>query len=421
MNANPPGGVPGTSAPTSGKVVIVSPGGAGTPPSPTCGIQEAVNSLRAGGGTVRVSAGTYALTDVVHLASGVSLVFDNATLRCPAGKQAINGTNVTDVSLAGSGSFISSAPGQVGMVFTACQRVVFDGAFSFSGWSGAQNVPAVISQGNRDCRFAGWRTGDSSLFLSLGDTNLEVCRMSGSLAPGSVPISKPFVNVMTNADHPNMTGIRVHDLAFDGGGVIDVSFVRVRLDQAAGRSGTNVELRSIHCRNGNPVSIWCDTLDSYGIVGCKISDIQSDGIYTGLSIANSQCEVNDCVAVNCYSQGLVVGGAGQLGDIANVVVTNFQARRCCRGTDLGYRISNGQILADGTHGRIDNLLVRNCIADARGSEHGFHGFSINGVQMGSITLDGGHFIGAGAGQHLFVAPSVRPGAVRQMTPPTLGS
>jgi len=426
MSGTPPASSPAIPPSPSGVVVVVSPPStsappSGSPPTPTAGIQEAINSARAsGGGTVRISPGVFVLTDVIHLASGVSLFFDGATLRCPAGKAAINGTNVADVNLYGTGTFVASAPAQVGVVVGASQRVVFDGAFTFSGWFGPTNVAAVISQGNRDCRFAGWRTTDSSMLLSLGDTNVEICRMSAQLVPGGQPPSKPFVNAMTSANYPKLTQIRVHDLDFDGGGILDVSFMRVRLDVAAGRSGSDVEIRSIHCRNGSPTSIWSDCVDSYGIVGCTISDIRADGCYTGLSIANSRCQVTDSSAVNCYSQGLVVGGAGQLGDVSDIVVTNFEARRCCRGTKLGFTVSNGQILADGTHGRIDNLFLRNCVGDATGSENGFHGFSGNGIQMGSCTVDGGHFVATGGGQHFFVARSVRPGAIRQMTPPRLG-
>ena len=367
-----------------------------------------------------MAGGEYGLADAIHLASGVSLFFDGATLRCPPGKAGINGTNVADVSLYGSATFVASAPGQVGIILGNSQRIVFDGAFAFTGWFGPNNVPAVIAQGNRDCRFAGWQTRDSSMLLCLGGTNLEIARMSAQLVPGAQAPTKALVNVMTNANFPTLSQIRVHDLDFDGGGILDVSFIRVRLDVMAGRSGSDLDVRSVRCRNGSPTSIWSDCFDSYGIVGCVISDVQADGCYTGVSVANSRCQVTNCVAMNCYSQGLVVGGAGQLGDVSDVVVTNFQARRCCRGTKLGPTLSNGQILADGTHGRIDNLVLRNCVGDATGSENGFHGLSINGVALGSCTIEGGQFVAAGGGQHLFLGRSLRPGAVQQASPPKLG-
>jgi len=419
MTATPNPPAPGTPPSGTGRVVVVAPGAS---PTPTVGIQEAINSLRAGGGgTVQLSAGVFVLKDTVRLAPGTRLLLQGATIQFPpTAVPGIASSNATDLTIAGSGSFVTSAPQQPGIVLIGCQRVAFDGDFAFSGWTGTTNMEAVRTLGCNGLRLAGWRTGDSSLLRSVGDSNIEVCRMSGRLAPTAKFSSRPFVHLGTSVDHPTMSNIRVHDLDFDGGGVIDVSFVRVRLDQMAGRSGTNADIRSVHCRNGLPTSILSDCLDTYGIVGCTISDIQADGCYTGLAIANTKCVATDSVATNCFGQGLVVGGAPQLGDFSDVTVTNFQARACCRGTKLGPHWVNGQILAAAESGRVDNLLFRNCVADATGSPNGFHGFSVTGATMGVCTIDGGRFIGVGGGQHLFVAPVVPRGILRQMTAPSLG-
>ncbi|MCI4351792.1 MAG: hypothetical protein L3K14_00155 [Thermoplasmata archaeon] len=272
-------------------------------------------------------------------------------------------------------------------------------------------MPAVSSQGNSSVAFAGWSTTDSSLLVSTGDSQIEVTRFQGTVSPTGPAPSKAFIHIGTNAAHPNLKGVRLHDVFFDGGGLLDVSFMRVRLDVAAGRSGTDVVIDRIHCRNGSPQSVWADCVDSYGIDGCTITNVVAEGCYTGVSVANSHCTVSDCTATNCYSQGLQLGGPGQLGPISDILVTNFVARGCCRGIDPGQKIVNAQIFISAAHGTIQNLRLEGCVGDTEQVPTGVHGLTINGPGMGTVVLKGSRFVGNPVGKNILIAGTVPSGVV----------
>lgn len=391
--------------------VGLGPFGPGTPTTVTGGFQEAVDAVAgAGGGTVQVGPGAYALAEVVHLRSGVQLVFQQAVVRCPSSKPGLGANGVANVRLSGQVTFVAGAPQQAGIVITGSRQVSLDGPLTFSGWTGPTGVAAVVSQGNTGVLCSGWRTGDSSMLLSIGDTNLEIGNFEGMIAPTGPCPTKAFVHVGTNANFPRMQGVRMHDMTFDGGGLLDVSFLRIRLDVVAGRSGSDVQVQRISCRNGSPTSIWSDCFDSYGIVGCAISEVTAVGCYTGVSVANSQCTVTNCSAIDCFSQGLVVGGAGQLGAISDVTVTNFVARGCCRGTQLG-PVVNAQILVAAVHGSIRNARLVNCQGLAQGAPHSLHGLSVIGALMQSCSVEGGQFSATPPGRSVLQAAGLPAGTL----------
>jgi hypothetical protein len=358
-------------SPTNEATVTAPPD---TPNGPAAGlIQAGLKQLGTAGGTLRLTKGSYVVDTFNVIPSGVNVVFEDVTVRINYPGlflKTLPGTS--SVTFAGkltlTGSHSPSAA--IGIFGSIGVKLNLEAAVDSLG----EGRPFVLFDQCKNVSIGGKLTSrDSRLVAATDSSNVEVSGVNAG--PYTSDPRDGIVRILTTGKHDPVSGIYLHDIRIDGGGVLATSGMIGVNPVAAGTRDVRIE----RCDVRNSVGM-VDGVDVNRSVGVSVSDIYAESVNVGVAVVASSAKVSKIEGHRCRAQAFEYGDPKyQYDNISDLDADGIVARDCGLGWGGIYAAGVGVYLTPGT--TTSNILLRNVDSidtDGRSQRFGFgmsHGAS----------------------------------------------
>jgi hypothetical protein len=347
------------------EVTITAPPAASD--QPAAGVIEAgLRQLGPAGGIIRLTKGTYVVDAFNVIPSGVNVTFEDITVKIGYPGlflKTLPGTSKVTfsgkLSLTGSGS----ASAAIGIFGSTGVELNLEAAVDSLG----QGRPFVLFD---QCKNVGIRgklsSRDSRLVAATDSSNVEVSGVDAG--PYTVDPRDGIVRILTTGKHDPVSGIYLHDIKIDGGGVLGTSGMIGVNPVVAGTRDVRIE----RCDVRNSVGM-VDGVDVNRSVGVSVSDIYAESVNVGVAVVASSAKVSKIEGHRCRAQAFEYGDPKyQYDSISGLEGDGIIARDCGSGWGGIYAAGVGVYLTPGT--TTSNVLLRNIDSmdtDGRSQRFGF--------------------------------------------------
>jgi hypothetical protein len=207
---------------------------------------------------------------------------------------------------------------------------------------------------------------DSRLVAATDSSNVDVSGIQAG--PYTVDPHDGIVRILTTGKHDPVSGIYLHDMKIDGGGVLGTSGLIGVNPVVAGIRDVRIE----RCDVRNSVGT-VDGIDVNRTVGVSVSDVYAESVNVGVAVVASSVKVSKIEGHRCRAQAFEYGDPKyQFENISGLEADGIVARDCGLGWGGIYAAGVGVYLTPGT--TTSNVLFRNVDStdsDGRSQRFGF--------------------------------------------------